>query len=151
MTEIPEIIKIENKSHIAILDTSSISFMQILYAKGLKSEEILKDYDLILIPKWVLAEINDAAGRVNYVHELIEKGYPIFSINEEIYTDLTDNEEVNLYKIVLASTRQIGRIISYLRRYVERQILLIWIAIRNGLINFMMNGRYLIRFYHQEE
>ena len=101
MTEIPEIIKIENKSHIAILDTSSISFMQILYAKGLKSEEILKDYDLILIPKWVLAEINDAAGRVNYVHELIEKGYPIFSINEEIYTDLTDNEEVNLYKIVL--------------------------------------------------
>ena len=62
MTEIPEIIKIENKSHIAILDTSSISFMQILYAKGLKSEEILKDYDLILIPKWVLAEINDAAG-----------------------------------------------------------------------------------------
>ena len=34
MTEIPEIIKIENKSHIAILDTSSISFMQILYAKG---------------------------------------------------------------------------------------------------------------------
>ena len=120
MTEIPEIIKIENKSHIAILDTSSISFMQILYAKGLKSEEILKDYDLILIPKWVLAEINDAAGRVNYVHELIEKGYPIFSINEEIYTDLTDNEEVNLYKIVLASTRQIGRIISYLRRYVEK-------------------------------
>lgn len=73
MTEIPEIIKIENKSHIAILDTSSISFMQILYAKGLKPEEILKDYDLILIPKWVLAEINDAAGRVNYVHELIEK------------------------------------------------------------------------------
>ncbi len=70
MTEIPEIIKIENKSHIAILDTSSISFMQILYAKGLKPEEILKDYDLILIPKWVLAEINDAAGRVNYVHEL---------------------------------------------------------------------------------
>ena len=68
MTEIPEIIKIENKSHIAILDTSSISFMQILYAKGLKPEEILKDYDLILIPKWVLAEINDAAGRVNYVH-----------------------------------------------------------------------------------
>ena len=77
MTEIPEIIKIENKRHIAILDTSSISFMQILYAKGLKPEEILKDYDLILIPKWVLAEINDAAGRVNYVHELIEKGYPV--------------------------------------------------------------------------
>ena len=41
MTEIPEIIKIENKSHIAILDTSSISFMQILYAKGLKPEELI--------------------------------------------------------------------------------------------------------------
>ena len=55
------------------------------------ASEILKDYDLILIPKWVLAEINDAAGRVNYVHELIEKGYPIFSICLLYTSDAADD------------------------------------------------------------
>ena len=35
--------------------------------KGLQPEIILNDYDLILIPGWVLAEINDAAGGAEYV------------------------------------------------------------------------------------
>ena len=80
----------------------------------------MKDYDLILIPEWVLTEINDAPGRADYVQELIEMGYPIYCIKEESYSDLTNNEEGNLYQIVLASTRQLARIRSYLRRYVEK-------------------------------
>lgn len=39
-------------------------------------------YDLILIPEWVLTEINDAPGRTNYVQGLIEMGYPIYCIKE---------------------------------------------------------------------
>lgn len=120
MLEITKITEIENKRHIALLDTSSISFMQGLQTKGLQPETVLNDYDLILIPKWVLAEINDAVGRADYVQGLIEQGYPIFSIAEEKYSDLTNNEEGNLYQIVLASTRQIARIRSYLRRYVDK-------------------------------
>ena len=120
MLEITKITEIDDKRHIALLDTSSISFMQGLQTKGLQPETVLKDYDLILIPQWVLAEINDAAGRSNYVQSLIEQGYPIFSIAEDKYSDLTYNEEGNLYQIVLASTRQIARIRSYLRRYVEK-------------------------------
>lgn len=120
MIEIVEITQIDNKSHIAVLDTSSISFMQGLQVKGLQPETVLKDYDLILIPEWVLAEINDAVGRINYIQDLIEQGYPIFRIAEEKYSDLTNDEEGNLYQIVLASTRQIARIRSYLRRYVEK-------------------------------
>lgn len=120
MIEITKITEIKNKKCIALLDTSSISFMQGLQEKGLQPDTILNDYDLILIPEWVLTEINDAVGRADYVQGLIEKGYPIFSIEEEIYTDLTNNEEGNLYQIVLASTRQIARIRSYLRRYVEK-------------------------------
>ena len=80
---------------------------------------MLKDYDLILIPEWVLTEINDAPGRADYVQSLIEQGYPIFCVEEETYSDLANNEEGNLYQIVLASTRQLARIRSYLRRYVE--------------------------------
>lgn len=120
MLEIITITEIDNKRHIALLDTSSISFMQGLQTKGLQPETVLKDYDLILIPEWVLAEINDAVGRANYVQDLIEQGYPIFSIAEEKYSDLANNEEGNLYQIVLASTRQIARIRSYLRRYVDK-------------------------------
>ncbi|MGN0161128.1 MAG: hypothetical protein ACI4AQ_07055 [Lachnospiraceae bacterium] len=120
MLEITKIAEIDNKRHIALLDTSSITFMQGLQTKGLQPETVLKDYDLILIPEWVLAEISDAVGRANYVQGLIEQGYPIFSIAEEKYSDLTNNEEGNLYQIVLASTRQIARIRSYLRRYVDK-------------------------------
>ena len=120
MIEIVKITKIDNKKHIALLDTSSISFMQTLQIKGVRSESVLKVYDLILIPQWVLMEINDAPGRANYVQGLIEMGYPIYCIKAESYSDLTNNEEGNLYQIVLASTHQLARIRSYLRRHVEK-------------------------------
>lgn len=64
--------------------------------------------------------MNDAEGRVNYLKRLIELGYPIYSIAEEDYSNLTNNEEGNLYQIVLASTYQSGGIKSYLRRFVEK-------------------------------
>lgn len=111
--EITKITTIDNKKHIAILDTSSISFMQSLHEKGISSDDILKDYDLILIPEWVLAEIKDAEGRAGYLQHLISLGYPIHSIAEEDYSYLANQEEGNLYEIVLASTYQIGRIKSY--------------------------------------
>lgn len=120
MMTITKITNIDNKKHIALLDTSSISFMQGLEAKGISADDILSDYDLILIPEWVLVEINDAEGRANYLQSLIDLGYPIHSIAEENYSNLTNNEEGNLYQIVLASTYQIGRIKSYLRRFVEK-------------------------------
>lgn len=124
MIEITRITQIGNKKHIALWDTSSISFMQGLQVKGLQPDIVLEDYDLILIPEWVLAEINDAEGRGEYVEGLIRQGYPIFSIAEENYSELANGEEGNLYQIVLASTYQIGRIKSYLRRYVEKKDLL---------------------------
>ncbi len=120
MIEIARLSKIDDKRHIALLDTSSISFMQGLNGKGVQPESVLKDYDLILIPEWVLTEINDAPGRANYVQELINRGYPIYCIEEGAYSDLTNGEEGNLYQIVLASTRQLARIRSYLRQYVEK-------------------------------
>lgn len=120
MMIITRITNIDNKKHIALLDTSSISYMQGLETKGIPSDNILEDYDLVLIPEWVLVEINDAEGRANYLQKLIELGYPIHSIAEEDYSNLANQEEGNLYQIVLASTYQIGRIKSYLRRFVEK-------------------------------
>lgn len=120
MMKITRITNIDDKKHIAILDTSSISFMQELQEKGILSDSVLEDYDLILIPEWVMTEINDAKGRADYLQKLIELGYPIHSIAEEDYTNLANHEEGNLYQIVLASTYQIARMKSYLRRFVEK-------------------------------
>lgn len=69
---ITKITDIDDKKHIALLDTSSISFMQGLHEKGVVSDEILKDYDLILVPEWVLTEIKDAEGRAGYLQLLID-------------------------------------------------------------------------------
>ena len=118
--QITKITELDGKRHIALLDTSSISFMQGLSEKGLQVEAILKDYDLILIPEWVSTEINDAPGRADYVQKLIDEEYPIYCIEEGTYTDLANGEEGNLYQIVLASTSRLARIRSYLRQYVGK-------------------------------
>ena len=118
--QITKITELDGKRHIALLDTSSISFMQGLSEKGLQVEAILKDYDLVLIPEWVLTEINDAPGRADYVQKLIDEEYPIYCIEEGTYTDLANGEEGNLYQIVLASTSRLARIRSYLRQYVGK-------------------------------
>ncbi len=120
MIRIASITQIDDKRHIAILDTSSISFMQTLQNKGIRIGNILKDYELILIPGWVLAEIEDAEGRSDFVQQLIDTGYPIYSIAEEQYSDLAENEELNVYRIVLASAYLLAGVKSYLRRYVEK-------------------------------
>jgi hypothetical protein len=119
MIKIEEITSIDKKT-IAIMDTSSISFLQVLHNKGIIVEEILKDYELILVPQWVLNEIGDAAGRADYMQSLIKQGYPIYCIAEDTYSELTGYEEGNLYEIVLASTSLLGRVRAYLRKFVER-------------------------------
>lgn len=119
MIRIAHVDCIEGKKQIAIMDTSSISFMQLLSGKNIPVEEVLKDYDLILIPGWVVEELNDAIGRMTYVQNLIDAGYPIYRIEEQDYSELVGYEEGNLYQIVLASTFYLARIRSYLRRYVE--------------------------------
>ncbi len=117
MIRIEEVTKIDKK-RIAIMDTSSVSFMQSLQNNGIKPDSILKDYELILIPKWVLTEIEDAPGRAEFVQKLIDDGYPVFSIAEESYSGLTGYEEGNLYQMVLASVSLVVSVKSYLRRHV---------------------------------
>ena len=120
MIKIDKITELGDKKHIALLDTTSISFIQSLSIKGVQPENILNDYDLILIPDWVLTEINDAPGRSDYVQKLIDQGYPIYCIEEGSYSGLVNGEEGNLYQIVLASTSQLARIRSFLRRYIAK-------------------------------
>lgn len=123
MIGIEKITKIDKK-RIALMDTSSISFIQSLQNKGIKIGSILKDYELILIPGWVLAEIEDAPGRAEIIRNLVDGGYPIYYIAEESYSELTGYEEGNLYEIVSASVSLMGQIKSYLRKFREGRDLL---------------------------
>ena len=120
MLNIDKITRIDGKRRIALLDTSSVSFLQGLQDKGVPADSVLKDYDLILIPEWVFCEIQDAEGRVAYLGNLVQAGYPIFRISEQGYSGLVNDEEGNLYQIVLASASFLGRVRSYLRRFVEK-------------------------------
>lgn len=60
MVEIAKITQIDNKKHIALLDTSSISFMQGLRGKGLQPEVNLRDIFTSRIPVPVSYKSNDA-------------------------------------------------------------------------------------------
>ncbi len=120
MREITSAAQIADKKNIAMIDTSSVSFLQKLRQEEIPIGELLEDYDLILIPKWVINEINDSTGRIKFIEELIKEGYPIYVICEERYSLLVDCEEYNLFQVVMASVAQMSRIRSYLRRFVEK-------------------------------
>lgn len=118
---IDEITSIEGVENLAILDTSSISFLQNLQTKIVYAHNILRVYDLILIPNWVLIELSDAVGRVAYIESLIENGYPIKCIKEEAYCKLVNGEEINLFEIIWASSSKLAKLRGYLRRYVLKE------------------------------
>lgn len=118
---IDEISSIEGVKNLAILDTSSISFLQNLQTKIVYAHNILRVYDLILIPNWVLIELSDAVGRVAYIESLIENGYPIKCIKEEAYCKLVNGEEINLFEIIWASSSKLAKLRGYLRRYVLKE------------------------------
>ena len=118
---IDEITSIEGVKNLAILDTSSISFLQNLQTKIVYAHNILRVYDLILIPNWVLIELSDAVGRIAYIESLIENGYPIKCIKEEAYCKLVNGEEINLFEIIWASSSKLAKLRGYLRRYVLKE------------------------------
>ena len=55
MIDIEKIENIDDKKHIALLDTSSISFMQGLKMKGIQPEDILSNFNIFC--KWRSKEL----------------------------------------------------------------------------------------------
>ena len=51
------------ETKIALMDNSSLAFMHELSQRSYPSDGILSVYDLILIPKWVMEEIEDSTDR----------------------------------------------------------------------------------------
>lgn len=124
MYNIPQYTQYQGETKIALLDNSTISFMEQIEHQGIPAKELMRDYDMILIPNWVLEEVKDSEYRSRYLEQLNAEGFPIYKIAEESYADLAAAEEGNLYKIVLASVSFLGILKSYLRRNVEKEDIL---------------------------
>ena len=121
MLNIPVYDKYNGEKKIALLDNSTIAFMQQLEYKGCQPEYLLQVYDVIFLPAWVAEEVQDSEYRVQYVEALCQRGIPIRLIREEFYSDLMDGEEIYLYHIVKASISRLGALLKYMRLYVDKK------------------------------
>ena len=120
MHKLPEYTQYHNEKNIALLDNSSIAFLQQLKRFGFASETLLSDYDVILVPNWVLEEVCDSQYREDFINDLVDFGFPIYSISEGKYSSFMGDEEINLYKIVQAAISQVAELKKYLRQNVTR-------------------------------
>lgn len=98
--------------------------MKVLSQRSYPSDGILSVYDLILIPKWVMEEIEDSTYRSTYVEQLQAQGYPIRWIDETKYGAFVNDEDVNLYYIVEAAVSRVSELMRFLRRKVKTEDLI---------------------------
>jgi hypothetical protein len=124
MLNIPEYKEYGGETKIALMDNSSLAFMHELSQRGCPSDKILEVYDLILIPKWVMEEIEDSEYRSAYVEQLKADGYPLCWIDETKYGAFVGDEDINLYYIVEAAVSKVSELMRYLRRNVWKADLL---------------------------
>lgn len=124
MLNIPEYKEYGGETKIALMDNSSLAFMHELSQRSYPSDGILSVYDLILIPKWVMEEIEDSTYRSTYVEQLQAKGYPIRWIDETKYGTFVNFEDVNLYYIVEAAVSRVSELMRFLRRKVKTEDLI---------------------------
>ena len=121
MLNIPVYSRYNGEKRIALLDNSAISFMLQLDNKGHHPESLLQDYDIIFLPGWVVEEIRDSEFRSKYMEKLVNAGFPICIINENMYSDLMEGEEIYLFDIVKATVSRLGVFLKYLRLFVEKK------------------------------
>lgn len=120
MLNIPEYRNYSGETKIALMDNSTVAFLEQVERAGISAKELLIGYEVILIPNWISEEICDSIYRKNFIESLVAEGLPIYFIAEENYTDLANGEEGNLYKIVFAAVSTLAAMRSYLHRHVEK-------------------------------
>ena len=120
MLNIPEYRNYSGETKIALMDNSTVAFLEQVERAGISAKELLIGYEVILIPNWISEEICDSIYRKNFIESLVADGLPIYFIAEENYTDLANGEEGNLYKIVFAAVSTLAAMRSYLHRHVDK-------------------------------
>lgn len=120
MPNLPTYESYNGETSIALLDNTSIDFLEKIERGGSNyAANLLRGYDVIFIPEWVLEEVADSEFRSKFVERIAEK-LPIYRIAEAKYSALMDGRELALYDIVNASVSNISVMLAYLRRNVVK-------------------------------
>lgn len=101
---------------ICILDNNSVEFLNIIeeYA-GV--EEIFYGYDLILVPEWIKAEIEDSEYRKAYIKRLKEIEDIYFCYVDEVkYLELINYKDADLFNLFLYSCGSVKPLESFIKR-----------------------------------
>ena len=99
-----------------IIDNNFLAFCTKLKENHISVIPILKQYDVIIVPSWVNVEINDSTIRSAYLQELIDSGIYVYFINETKYSDLANDEELNLLKIAMYSSHKFGAVLGFMNK-----------------------------------
>ena len=67
MLNIRDYQRYSGEKKIALMDNSTVSFLEQAERAGISTKELLEDYDAILIPNWVSEEICDSIYRKDYI------------------------------------------------------------------------------------
>ena len=86
MLNIPTFHQYNGETKIALMDNSAVAFMEQMERNGISAKELLRGYDAVFIPRWVIEEVSDSSYRSEYINSLIDNGFPIYSIAEESYS-----------------------------------------------------------------
>lgn len=99
---------------VCILDNNSVEFLT-LVRENITPDKIFSQYDMILIPQWVWAEICDSENRISYIESL--KHYSKLQIIDEVdYLTLIDYKEGDLYYIFLYCCYNVSRLVSFIKK-----------------------------------
>ena len=101
---------------VCILDNNSVEFLNKLKINDISTVEIFRQYDVVLIPSWVLNEINDSKFRTGFIEGLKNDGIEIYNIQEKEYIDLASGQELNILKIVSASVKMFQKVKAYIHK-----------------------------------
>jgi hypothetical protein len=101
---------------ICILDNNSIAFLSKMEIH-VAIESIFSVYDLVLIPEWVRAEIEDSESRKNYVDKIVQlSSVSFYYINELDYLELINNRDADLFRIFSNTCSAIQPLNGFIRR-----------------------------------
>ncbi|AWI07195.1 hypothetical protein [Clostridium drakei] len=114
-----EVLNSSTPKKIGILDNNTISFLSKI-SKYTYVDNILMNYDLLLIPNWVYEEVKDSEERVNYIESIFNKNVHVYIINENDYEELSEYKAGWLYKFFLYSSFMIGELKSFIKRNIEK-------------------------------
>lgn len=104
---------------IAIIDNNIMGFL----VKLMRETDIIQffeTYDIILVPKWVEAEINDGQTRIDCLNHISTKK-EVYIVDEKDYSDLANYQDQRAILILQASTLKLAPVIGKIREFTKKK------------------------------